>query len=59
MLCDWDLSSKVVRSSTSLRLTFTKQADIMNVQRDFFSNLYKKKIWKEGMEEKMTTFMET
>ena len=39
--------------------TFTKQADIMNVQRDFFSNLYKKKIWKEGMEEKMTTFMET
>ena len=30
----------------------------MNVQRDFFSsNLYKKKIDKEGMEEKITTFM--
>ena len=37
--------------------TFTKQVDIMNVQRDFFSNLYKKKIDKEGMEEKITTFM--
>ena len=42
--------------------TFTKQLDIMNVQRDFFfsfflSNLYKKKIDKEGMEEKITTFM--
>ena len=37
--------------------TFTKQVDIMNVQRYFFlfffsSNLYKKKIDKEGMEEK-------
>ena len=37
--------------------TFTKQVDIMNAQRDFFSNLYKKKIDKEGMEEKITTFM--
>ena len=38
--------------------TFTKQVDIVNVQRDFFSsNLYKKKIDKEGMEEKITTFM--
>ena len=33
--------------------TFTKQLDIMNVQRDFFFFfLYKKKIDKEGMEEK-------
>ena len=31
--------------------TFTKQLDIMNVQRNFFSNLYKKKIDEEGMEE--------
>ena len=37
--------------------TFTKQVDIMNAQRDFFSNLYKKKIDKERMEEKITTFM--
>ena len=29
----------------------------MNAQRNFFSNLYKKKIDKEGMEEKITTFM--
>ena len=29
----------------------------MNVQRDLCSNLYKKKIDKEGMEEKITTFM--
>ena len=36
--------------------TFTKQVD-MNAQRNFFSNLYKKKIDKEGMEEKITTFM--
>ena len=28
--------------------TFTKQVDIMNAQRDFFSNLYKKKMgWKK------------
>ena len=33
--------------------TFTKQIDIMNVQRDFFSsNLYKKKIDNEWIEEK-------
>ena len=33
--------------------TFTKQVDIMNAQKDFFfSNLHKKKIDKEGMEEK-------
>ena len=31
--------------------TFTKQVDIMNVQRNLFSNLYKKKIDEEGMEE--------
>ena len=35
--------------------TFTKQVDIMNVPRDFFffsSNLYKKKIDNEWIEEK-------
>ena len=37
--------------------TITKQVDIMNAPRNFFSNLYKKKIDKEGMEEKITTFM--
>ena len=37
--------------------TFTKQADIMNVQRDFFPTLYKK-INKEGMEEKNNYFYE-
>ena len=40
-------------------MIFTKQVDIVNVQRDFFpsSNLYKKKIDKEGMQETITTFM--
>ena len=40
--------------------TFTNQVDIVNVERDFFIfyfNLYKKKIDKEGMEEKITTSM--
>ena len=37
--------------------TVTKQADIMNVQKDFFSNLYKKKINSDEMEEKIDTFM--
>ena len=37
--------------------TVTKQADIMNVQKDFYSNLYKKKINSEEMEEKIDTFM--
>ena len=32
--------------------TVTKQADIMNVQKDFFSNLYKKKMNSDKMEEK-------
>ena len=37
--------------------TVTKQADIMNVQKDFFSNLYEKKINSDEMEEKIDTFM--
>ena len=37
--------------------TFTKQVDIMNAQRLFFLIFIKKKIDKEGMEEKRTTFM--
>ena len=37
--------------------TVTKQADITNVQKDFFSNLYKKKINSDEMEEKIDTFM--
>ena len=37
--------------------TVTKQAVIMNVQKDFFSNLYKKKINSDKMEEKIDTFM--
>ena len=51
-------NSKIMEKVTDDKgRTFTKQVDIMNVQRDFFSNLYKKKIDKEGMEEKITTFM--
>ena len=46
-------NSKIIEKVTDDKgRTFTKQVDIMNAQRDFFSNLYKKKIDKEGMEEK-------
>ena len=37
--------------------TITKQANIINVQKDFFFNLYKKKINSDEMEEKIDTFM--
>ena len=36
--------------------TVRKQADIMNVQKDFFSNLYKKKINSDEMEKNIDTF---
>ena len=35
----------------------TKQADIMKVQKDFFSNLYQKKINSDEIEEKIIPFM--
>ena len=38
--------------------TVTKQVDIMNVQKYFFSNLYKKKINSDEMEEKNRHFYE-
>ena len=44
-------NSKIMeRVTDEMGQTITKQADIMNVQKDFFSDLYKKKIHKEGME---------
>ena len=36
--------------------TVRKQADITNVQKDFFSNLYKKKINSDEMEKNIDTF---
>ena len=53
--------SKILERETDDKgQTFTKQVDTVNVQRDFFlffSNLYKKEIDKEGMKDKITTFM--
>ena len=37
--------------------TVTKQVDIMNVQKYFFSNLYRTKINSDEMEEKIDIFM--
>ena len=51
-------NSKIMEKVTDEnKHTVTKQADIMNVQKDFFSNLYKKKINSDEMEEKIDTFM--